>query len=84
MAIKNNWWATYALWVFQLFGHTNAKIMDGGRLKWEKEGRELTREVPQYPPTQYVAPERDDTKIRAFRAQVVRTHQGTKAIGGCA
>ena len=40
---KNNWWATYAFWVFQLFGHTNAKVMDGGRLKWEKEGRELTR-----------------------------------------
>jgi thiosulfate/3-mercaptopyruvate sulfurtransferase len=45
---KNNWWATYAFWVFQLFGHTNAKIMDGGRLKWEKEGRELTRDVPSY------------------------------------
>jgi thiosulfate/3-mercaptopyruvate sulfurtransferase len=43
---KNNWWATYALWVFQLFGHTNAKIIDGGRKKWEAEGRELTREVP--------------------------------------
>ena len=34
---KNNWWACYAFWVFQLFGHTNAKVMDGGRLKWEKE-----------------------------------------------
>ncbi len=31
---KNNWWACYAFWVFQLFGHTNAKVMDGGRLKW--------------------------------------------------
>ena len=36
---KNNWWACYAFWVFQLFGHTNAKVMDGGRLKWEKEER---------------------------------------------
>ena len=36
---KNNWWACYAFWVFQLFGHTNAKVMDGGRLKWEKEKR---------------------------------------------
>ena len=49
---KNNWWACYAFWVFQLFGHTNAKVMDGGRLKWEKEGRALTREVPSYPATQ--------------------------------
>lgn len=69
---KNNWWATYALWVFQLFGHTNARILDGGRLKWEKEGRELTREVPQYPPTTYVAPERNDAEIRAFRDDVLK------------
>ena len=36
---KNNWWATYALWVFRLFGHDNVRVMDGGRLKWEAEGR---------------------------------------------
>jgi thiosulfate/3-mercaptopyruvate sulfurtransferase len=71
---KNNWWATYAFWVFQLFGHTNAKVMDGGRLKWEKEGREMTREAPHYAATEYHAPERDDTKIRAFRDQVLK-HQ---------
>ena len=45
---RNNWWACYAFWVFQLFGHTKAKILNGGRLKWEKEGRELTREVPTF------------------------------------
>ena len=77
---KNNWWACYAFWVFQLFGHTNAKIMDGGRLKWEKEGRPMTREVPSYPPTQYWAPERDDTKIRAFRDQVLAHVQARKPL----
>ena len=77
---KNNWWACYAFWVFQLFGHTNAKIMDGGRLKWEKEGRPMTREVPSYPPTQYRAPERDDTKIRAFRDQVLAHVQARKPL----
>ncbi len=77
---KNNWWATYAFWVFQLFGHNKAKIMDGGRLKWEKEGRELTREVPQYPPTRYTAPERDDTQIRAFRDQVLRHVEARKPL----
>jgi thiosulfate/3-mercaptopyruvate sulfurtransferase len=71
---KNNWWATYAYWVFQLFGHRNAKVMDGGRLKWEQEGRELTRDVPSYPATEYRAAERDDAKIRAFRDQVL-AHQ---------
>jgi len=68
---KNNWWATYAFWVFQLFGHTNAKIMNGGRKKWVDEGRELSTEVPQYPPTNYVAKDRSDAEIRAFRDQVL-------------
>ena len=68
---RNNWWACYAFWVFQLFGHTRAKVMDGGRLKWEKEGRPLTREVPRYAATRYEAPERKDAAIRAFRDEVL-------------
>jgi thiosulfate/3-mercaptopyruvate sulfurtransferase len=67
---KNNWWATYALWVFNLFGHTNTKIMNGGRLKWVAEGRELTKEVPAYPAANYPIPSRNDSPIRAFRSQV--------------
>ena len=78
---KNNWWATYAFWVFQLFGHTNAKIMDGGRLKWEQEKRPMTREKPQYPATNYVAAERDDSKIRAFRDEVLAHVQASKPLG---
>ncbi len=78
---KNNWWATYAFWVFQLFGHTNAKVMDGGRLKWEKEGREMTRDVPSFQPTSYQAPERDDSKIRIFRDEVLQKLSGpTKLV----
>jgi len=69
---KHNWWATYAFWVFQLFGHTNAKVMDGGRLKWEQEGRALIREKPSYLESNYIAPPRDDSKIRAFRDQVFK------------
>jgi thiosulfate/3-mercaptopyruvate sulfurtransferase len=67
---KNNWWATYALWVFKLFGHADARIMDGGRAKWIAEGRALTRDVPSYPAGSYRAPERNDAAIRAFRDQV--------------
>ncbi len=68
---RNNWWATYALWVFQLFGHTNSVIMDGGRLKWEKEGRPVDRVVPTVTPTTYSAMDRDDTSNRAFRDDVL-------------
>lgn len=68
---RNNWWAAYAFWVFSLFGHHNAKIMDGGRIKWVNEGRELTTEIPVYPATTYVANPRDDVSNRAFRDEVL-------------
>jgi thiosulfate/3-mercaptopyruvate sulfurtransferase len=77
---RNNWWATYAFWVFQLFNHTNAKIMDGGRAKWEKEGRPMTREVPRYPATTYNAPDRNDTLYRAFRDQVMAHLESNKPL----
>src|SRR5687768_2665412 len=69
---KNNWWACYAFWVFQLFGHTNAKVMDGGRVKWEKEKRPLSRAVPACKPTEYTAAERSDARDRAFRDDVMK------------
>ena len=68
-----NWWATYALWVFSLFGHPDLRLMNGGRQKWVAEGRELTTEVPDREPSEYPVVERDDTGIRAFRDQVL-TH----------
>ncbi len=68
---KNNWWACYAFWIFQLFGHKNARIMDGGRLKWVNEGRPTTTDVPSYDSQNYNAPARDDSKYRAFRDQVL-------------
>lgn len=77
---KNNWWAAYAFWVFQLFGHKKAKLMDGGRLKWEKEGRPVTRELPSYPKTEYRAPERDDRGIRAMRDQVLQHIEGKRPL----
>lgn len=76
---RNNWWAAYAFWVFQLFGHTKAALLDGGRKKWVDEGRPLTREVPSYPPTNYVAPPRNDSEIRAFRDEVLR-HVQAKGV----
>lgn len=68
-----NWWAAYALWVFNLFGHPDTRLMDGGRALWQAEGRPMETEVPQRSPTEYRVPERDDAPIRAFRDEVV-TH----------
>jgi thiosulfate/3-mercaptopyruvate sulfurtransferase len=68
---KSNWWACYALWVFNLFGHANTSIMDGGRLKWSNEQRPLTTDLPAITPSEYKAQPRDDSKIRAFRNEVL-------------
>jgi thiosulfate/3-mercaptopyruvate sulfurtransferase len=66
---NNNWFATWAYWVFKYYGHGPARIMNGGRKKWVDEARPLVREKPSYPATRYIA--RDpDASIRAFRDQV--------------
>jgi thiosulfate/3-mercaptopyruvate sulfurtransferase len=68
---KSNWWAAYALWVASLFGHPDARLLDGGRQQWIQEGRPLTTEVPERPRTEYPVLQRDDKTIRAFRDQVL-------------
>ena len=68
---KNNWWAAYALWVFSLFGHTDVRLLDGGRAKWEAEGREMTTDVPSPTTGDYPVVERDDRTIRAFKDDVL-------------
>lgn len=76
---KSNWWATYALWVFKLFGHADVRILDGGRDKWIAEGRELTTEKPVVAPTQYPVLERSDDAIRAYKDDVL-AHLGKPLI----
>ena len=68
---KSNWWAAYALWVFTLFGHTDVRLLDGGRAAWVAQGREMTTDVPQPSVTDYPLVERDDAPIRAFRDEVM-------------
>jgi thiosulfate/3-mercaptopyruvate sulfurtransferase len=68
---KSNWWATYAFWVFKLFGHQDVRMLDGGRAKWISAGRELTKDAPAASSGQYPIVERDDSTIRAFREEVL-------------
>jgi thiosulfate/3-mercaptopyruvate sulfurtransferase len=77
---KNNWWATYALWVFQLFRLPNLRVMDGGRARWEAEGRPMTEEVPDVGPGNVTVGERDDEAIRAFREDVTRHLERSGAL----
>ncbi len=66
---KNNWYAAYSFWLFKLYGHKDARIMNGGRAKWEAEGRPYTQETPTFAATSYQAQEAN-LSIRAFRHQV--------------
>ncbi|TQM35061.1 sulfurtransferase [Pseudonocardia cypriaca] len=76
---RNNWWATYALWVFSLFGHPDVRILDGGRAKWVAENREMTTEQAKPASVDYPVVDRDDTQIRAFKEQVL-AHLGKPLV----
>ena len=45
---KNNWFAAWGAWVFNIYGAKDVRILDGGRVKWEKDGRALTTAVPSF------------------------------------
>jgi thiosulfate/3-mercaptopyruvate sulfurtransferase len=67
---RNNWYATYAFWLFKYYGHKECRIMNGGRAKWEAEGRTYERTMPSYPVATYQATEADES-IRAYRDDVM-------------
>jgi thiosulfate/3-mercaptopyruvate sulfurtransferase len=67
---NNNWFAAYAYWYFKLYGHDSVKLLDGGRKKWELDGRELSKDTVSRPAATYTAKDQD-TSIRAFRDEVV-------------
>jgi thiosulfate/3-mercaptopyruvate sulfurtransferase len=67
---NNNWFAAYAYWYFKLYGHDNVKLLDGGRKKWELDGRPLSTDAVSRPATSYTA-KAPDNAIRAFRDEVI-------------
>lgn len=73
---KSNWWAAYTLWVFELFGHPDVRILDGGRDAWTGEERDLSFDIPTYPASGYPVVERNDQDIRIF-AEEIRQLIGT-------
>jgi thiosulfate/3-mercaptopyruvate sulfurtransferase len=67
---NNNWFAAYAYWYFKLYGHGDVKLIDGGRKKWELDGRPLSADLVDRPETSYVA-QPQDKSLRAFRDDVL-------------
>ncbi len=67
---NNNWFAAWAFWILKYYGHTDVRLLDGGRVKWLAEQRELTTKVPSYQTTSYVA-QASHSDIRSFRDQIL-------------
>jgi thiosulfate/3-mercaptopyruvate sulfurtransferase len=67
---NNNWFAAYAYWYFKLYGHNDVKLLDGGRKKWELDGRPLSKDTVERTATSYTAQPLDDS-IRAYRDEVI-------------
>ena len=76
---KNNWWAAYALWVFTLFGHGDVRLLDGGRAKWEADGRPYTTDASDVTAVDYPVVERNDSAIRAYKDDVL-AHLGNPLV----
>ena len=76
---KSNWFACYAFWIFQYYGHKNVKVLNGGRIKWEQEKRSLVKEIPGYARSTYHAKDADKS-IRAFRDEVLKQSSAKKPL----
>lgn len=75
---NNNWFASYALWLFKLYGHKDVRLMNGGRVKWlNEQDKELTPEKPQITPTQYRASE-PDLSLRALLPEVIQAQKNSQ------
>ena len=67
---NNNWFAAWALWILKYYGQQDVRLLDGGRVKWLADRREIATDVPTYERTTYYA-QGPDTAIRAFRDQIL-------------
>ncbi len=72
---NNNWFAAYALWLLELYGHANVSLMDGGRVKWLADARPTTAAVPTLVATSYTAQE-PNLALRALRDEVLTAARG--------
>ncbi|AKE40677.1 putative thiosulfate sulfurtransferase [Corynebacterium kutscheri] len=77
---KSNWWAAFTFWVFELFGHKDVRILNGGRDAWVAEERDTSFDVLDYPTTYYPIIERNDTELRAFVGDILNSTNTTQLI----
>lgn len=66
---NNNWFAAWAFWQMKIYGHRDVRLMDGGRVKWLAEGREVSTVEPSPARSSYSAADPDDS-LRAYLPEV--------------
>lgn len=67
---NSNWFAAWGAWVFNYYGVKDVRLLDGGRAKWEAEGRELTVRQPSHPPGNFTI-EKTNPHLRVFLSDVL-------------
>jgi len=68
---KNNWFAAWGAWIFNIYGQKDVRVLDGGRVKWEKDGRALTTAVPTFKAGNFVAKAADKNLRAALTRDVL-------------
>ncbi len=76
---SNNWFAAWAFWQLKIYGHSDVRLLNGGRKKWLAEGREVTNDIPGCSKTRYPVPAQDYS-IRAFLADVLKAAHSRSAV----
>ncbi len=76
---NNNWFAAWALWQLKMYGHSDVRLMDGGRKKWLAEGREVSLDAPQRQPGTYTV-NGFNREFRAFQPDVYNTLQQDSTV----
>ncbi|WP_311342971.1 sulfurtransferase [Corynebacterium riegelii] len=77
---RANWWAAYTAWVFEIYGHPDVRLLDGGRDAWMGEERDTSFVVPECTPSTYPVPERNDAQVRTFAADLLGGVEGIQLI----
>ncbi len=72
---SNNWFAAWGAWIFNLYGFEDVRLLDGGRVKWEADGRPLSTDSATFEAGSVTIGEADD-ELRALKPEVLSIVEG--------
>lgn len=75
----NNWFASWGVWIFNIYGASDVRLLDGGRVKWEADGRALEVAAPVYDLGNFVVTEEPNLALRARLWDVLGVVEGEEA-----